>query len=355
MGLIQRYVAPHAQRGRWFLHGLAPESAAYNVVPAWRISSQVDGGALAEGFAEMANRYDALRTTYRETDGAVWAEVHDRVDALRTVDVRGTTDTDLMRQIADEAHRPFDLEHGPVFRPSLFTVSHEDHVLALMAHQIVADGWSLRIFMKDLGLLYDAHAAGRSPVLPRAGASCEEFSRGRVRGRRKRQWQVHLAKVLTGLYPPNAGEIRLDGHLVAESTREWYHAHFSAIFSDFYLFDRLLGLSGPDLAARTYDSLARLELEGKVQVENGVFSTTALSSGQRKQLALLISLLEDRPIYVFDEWAADQDAHFRDIFYSVLVPELRRKGKGVIVISHDDRYYRLGDRTLQLTYGQMSP
>jgi putative pyoverdin transport system ATP-binding/permease protein len=77
--------------------------------------------------------------------------------------------------------------------------------------------------------------------------------------------------------------------------------------------------------------------------------------GQRKRLALLISLREDRPIYVFDEWAADQDAHFRDIFYTVLVPELRRRGKGVIVISHDDRYYRLGDRTLRLTYGQMSP
>jgi ABC-type lipoprotein export system ATPase subunit len=144
-------------------------------------------------------------------------------------------------------------------------------------------------------------------------------------------------------------------HLVSEPTREWYRAHFSAIFSDFYLFDRLLGLTGPHLDARASDYLARLELDGKVQVENGVFSTTALSSGQHKRLALLISFLEDRPIYVFDEWAAAQDAHFRDIFYTVLVPELRRKGKGVIVISHDDRYYRLGDRTLRLTYGQMSP
>lgn len=163
-----------------------------------------------------------------------------------------------------------------------------------------------------------------------------------------------FAKVLTGLYPPDAGEIRLDGHLVSESTREWYHSHFSAIFSDSYLFDRLLGLSGHDLDARAGDHLARLELEGKVQVENGVFSTTALSSGQRKRLALLTSLLEDRPICLFDEWAADQDTHFRDLFYTVLVPELRRKGKAVIVISHDDRYYRLGDRTLRLTYGQMS-
>jgi putative ATP-binding cassette transporter len=164
-----------------------------------------------------------------------------------------------------------------------------------------------------------------------------------------------FAKVLTGLYPPDAGEIRLDGHLVSESTREWYHAYFSAIFSDFHLFDRLLGLSGADLDARACDYLARFELEGKVQVENGVFSTTALSSGQRKRLALLTSLLEDRPIYVFDEWAADQDTHFRDLFYTVLVPELRRTGKAVIVISHDDRYYRLGDRTLRLAYGQVSP
>jgi putative pyoverdin transport system ATP-binding/permease protein len=164
-----------------------------------------------------------------------------------------------------------------------------------------------------------------------------------------------FAKVLTGLYPPDAGEIRLNGHRVSESTREWYHAYFSAIFSDFHLFDRLLGLSGPDLDARASDYLARLELEGKVQVENGLFSTTALSSGQRKRLALLTALLEDRPIYVFDEWAADQDAHFRDIFYTVLVPELRRKGKGVVVISHDDRYYRLGDRSLRLADGQMSP
>jgi hypothetical protein len=82
-----------------------------------------------------------------------------------------------MRQISDEAHRPFDLAHGPVFRPRLFTVSDKDHVLVLMAHQIVADGWSLRIVMKELGLLYDAHAADRSPVLPPAGASCEEFGR----------------------------------------------------------------------------------------------------------------------------------------------------------------------------------
>ncbi len=163
-----------------------------------------------------------------------------------------------------------------------------------------------------------------------------------------------FAKVLTGLYPPEGGEIRLDGHLVTALAREWYHGHFSAIFSDFHLFDGLLGLSGSDLDARARAHLDQLELSSKVQVENGVFSTTALSSGQRKRLALLTALLEDRPIYVLDEWAADQDPHYRDIFYKALLPELRLRGKAVVVISHDDRYYSLGDRTVRLAYGQVA-
>ena len=164
-----------------------------------------------------------------------------------------------------------------------------------------------------------------------------------------------FAKVLTGLYPLEAGEIRLDGRLVSEPTREWYCGHFSAIFSDFHLFDRLLGLTGPDLDARARAHLARLELDGKVRVEDGVFSTTALSSGQRKRLALLVALIEDRPIYVLDEWAADQDPHYRDIFYTALLPELRRRGKAVVVMSHDDRYYGLGDRRVRLADGQVAP
>ena len=120
MAVFQRYVVSHAQRDLWSLQKLVPESAAYNVVSAWRIRSRVDDGALAEALVEMANRHDALRTTYRERDGAVWAEVHDRVDGLRLVDARGTTDAELMLHISDEAHRPFDLEHGPVFRPKLW-------------------------------------------------------------------------------------------------------------------------------------------------------------------------------------------------------------------------------------------
>jgi ABC-type siderophore export system fused ATPase/permease subunit len=122
----------------------------------------------------------------------------------------------------------------------------------------------------------------------------------------------------------------------------------------FYLFDSLLGLRGDDLDARAHRHLVELELDAKIQIRDGVFSTTALSQGQRKRLALLTAFLEDRPIYVFDEWAADQDSHYREVFYKRLLPELKGLGKTILVISHDDRYYHLGDRIVKLEYGKLA-
>lgn len=162
-----------------------------------------------------------------------------------------------------------------------------------------------------------------------------------------------LMKVLTGLYSPGLGAIRLNGASISDKNRDWYCGHFSAVFTDFYLFDSLLGLDSPDLDARAGRVLEELELDGKVQISGGAFSTTALSQGQRKRLALLTAFLEDRSIYVFDEWAADQDPHYREIFYTRLLPELKTRGKTVIVISHDDRYYHLGDRIVKLEYGRL--
>jgi putative ATP-binding cassette transporter len=160
-----------------------------------------------------------------------------------------------------------------------------------------------------------------------------------------------FVKVLTGLYDAQAGSIRLDGVPITADNREWYCQHFSAVFSDFYLFDSLLGLDHAGLDARAQRYLVELELDAKLQIVDGALSTTALSQGQRKRLALLTAFLEDRPIYVFDEWAADQDPHYREIFYKRLLPDLRARGKTVFVISHDDRYYDLGDRVVKLEYG----
>lgn len=162
-----------------------------------------------------------------------------------------------------------------------------------------------------------------------------------------------LAKLITGLYIPESGKILLDGQPITDENREFYRQHFSVIFSDFYLFDRLLGMVDRDLDAQAADYLQQFHLERKVQVKDGILSTTALSQGQRKRLALLTAYLEDRPIYLFDEWASDQDPFFRDIFYKQLLPELKQRGKTVFVISHDDRYFDIADRAIKLDYGKI--
>ncbi|MEJ1929860.1 cyclic peptide export ABC transporter [Nostoc sp. NIES-2111] len=162
-----------------------------------------------------------------------------------------------------------------------------------------------------------------------------------------------LAKLITGLYIPESGRIVFDGELITDQNREWYRQHFAVVFSDFYLFDELLGLGNSDLDTLAESYLKQLQLDHKVKIENGRLSTTALSQGQRKRLTLLTAYLEDRPIYLFDEWASDQDPLFKDFFYTKLLPQLQSKGKTVLVISHDDRYFHLADRIVKLDYGKI--
>jgi putative ATP-binding cassette transporter len=162
-----------------------------------------------------------------------------------------------------------------------------------------------------------------------------------------------LAKLIVGLYAPEGGEVRVDGRAVDAAGREAYSERFSVVFTDFFLFDRLLGIEAQGIDERAAHYLARLQLEHKVRVENGRLSTTDLSQGQRKRLALLTAYLEDRPIYLFDEWAADQDPVFKALFYRQLLPELSARGKTVLVISHDDHYYGLADRIVKMEYGRV--
>jgi putative ATP-binding cassette transporter len=162
-----------------------------------------------------------------------------------------------------------------------------------------------------------------------------------------------LAKLITGLYAPEKGGIIIDGEPITDVNRESYRQLFSVVFSDFYLFESLLGFQSPEGDERAREYLGRLNLDHKVKVTNGKLSTIDLSQGQRKRLALLTAYLEDRPIYLFDEWAADQDPSFKELFYLHLLPELRDKGKTVFVISHDDKYYHVGDRTIKLEYGKV--
>ena len=162
-----------------------------------------------------------------------------------------------------------------------------------------------------------------------------------------------LVKLLMGLYEPESGEIRVDGKPVTMKERDDYRQQFSVVFYDFYLFERLFGFEAENVDAQSRKYLDLLQLSHKLEVKNGHLSTVDLSQGQRKRVALLNAYLEDRPIYIFDEWAADQDPQFKRIFYYELVPELKSRGKTVIVISHDDRYYGLADRVIKLESGKI--
>jgi putative pyoverdin transport system ATP-binding/permease protein len=161
-----------------------------------------------------------------------------------------------------------------------------------------------------------------------------------------------LVKLLSGLYAPTEGAVRVDGREVGPADREAYRQLFSVVFADGYLFRNLLGLDRDGLEKRARHGLDRLGLAGKVRVEGGSYSTTDLSQGQRRRLALLTALLEGRPVCVFDEWAANQDPTFKKAFYLELLPELKAAGKALLVISHDEDYYDAADRVFRLRDGR---
>jgi putative ATP-binding cassette transporter len=162
-------------------------------------------------------------------------------------------------------------------------------------------------------------------------------------------------KVLAGLYAPDSGTIRLDGRRIDDANRNLYRALISAIFTDYHLFQRLYGIENPD--ADEVDRLLReFLLDDKTRLTDGEFQTLSLSSGQRKRLALIVSLLEKRPILLLDEWAADQDPEFRHKFYNELLPTLNRAGVTLIVVTHDTRYVDeldIAARKIRMDEGRM--
>ena len=159
-----------------------------------------------------------------------------------------------------------------------------------------------------------------------------------------------LIKLLLGLYEPQQGQILLNGKPVFRESLDDYRQLFTTVFSDYHLFEELAqGLDHLPEQAMHY--LQRMDIAHKVGIRNGAFTTTELSTGQRKRLALINAWLENRSILIFDEWAADQDPTFRRIFYTELLPDLKRLGKTLVVISHDDRYFHVADRIVELNAG----
>jgi len=162
-------------------------------------------------------------------------------------------------------------------------------------------------------------------------------------------------RVLSGLYPPDSGEILLDGRPVTNANRDEYRELISGIFFDYHLFKRLYGISDAD-PTDVNRLLTQFRLADKTALADGEFRTLDLSGGQRRRLALIVSLLEKRPIMLLDEWTAEQDPEFRRKFYDELLPEMLRAGATIVVITHDDRYLdelRLPARRIRMDEGRI--
>ncbi|QUM82200.1 multidrug ABC transporter permease/ATP-binding protein [Moritella sp. 5] len=163
-----------------------------------------------------------------------------------------------------------------------------------------------------------------------------------------------FARLLTGLYRPQKGEVIIDGQPVSIASWHEYRTLFSAVFTDFHLFHQLLDAEGNNVEPQRVEYwMNMLEMQHKVSYEDGKLSDVRYSQGQRKRLALLMAVLEQRDCLLLDEWAADQDPRFRHFFYQTILPLLKQRGKTIIAITHDDRYFNIADRVIKMDNGQL--
>lgn len=163
-----------------------------------------------------------------------------------------------------------------------------------------------------------------------------------------------FARLLTGLYRPQRGEVIIDGQSVSVASWHQYRTLFSAVFTDFHLFHQLLDGEGDNVESQRVEYwMQMLEMQHKVSYEGGKLSDVRYSQGQRKRLALLMAVLEQRDCLLLDEWAADQDPRFRHFFYQNILPLLKQRGKTIIAITHDDRYFNIADRVIKMDNGQL--
>jgi len=160
-----------------------------------------------------------------------------------------------------------------------------------------------------------------------------------------------LGKLLTLHYRADGGVIYFGDHAITSTSIGTYRQAIGAIYSDYHLFDQILGVTYEGLSAMVDHYLHALQLDGKVMYQQGKFSTLSLSDGQRRRMALLAAMIDDKELYLFDEWAADQDPTFKSVFYDEILPSLKAKGKAVVVITHDDRYFHLADQVVMLGEG----
>ena len=162
-----------------------------------------------------------------------------------------------------------------------------------------------------------------------------------------------LLRLLVGLIQPEHGSISVNGKKVTKNMLEAYRNKFAIVFNNFYLFKKLYGIANFE---DTYfdEILSLMEMKEKVSIDRGQFSDLKLSTGQRKRIALMVALFENKDFIILDEWAADQDPEFRKKFYTKILPMLKNQGKTIIALTHDDAYYDVADKIIVLDNGKMA-
>ncbi|HYH82065.1 MAG TPA: condensation domain-containing protein, partial [Longimicrobium sp.] len=194
-----------AQERLWFIDRLEPGSAVYNIPVAWRLGGALDEAALERALGEIVRRHETLRTVFREVDGSpVQVIASFGAFSLPVEDLSGLGEGDreavVGRRAGEEAARPFDLSAGPLFRAVLLRLGAEDHVLLLVVHHIVSDGWSMGVLYRELSVLYEAYREGRTSPLPELGVQYADYAvwqrehlRGEVLDRQLAYWKERLA------------------------------------------------------------------------------------------------------------------------------------------------------------------
>ncbi|MFJ4258068.1 amino acid adenylation domain-containing protein, partial [Pseudomonas monteilii] len=156
----------HAQYRQWMFWKLHPQSAAYNTPLAIRLRGELDHAALQAAFNLLVARHESLRTVFEECDGMPWQHVQAPLPVnIAWHDLAGQASDAVTTMLDHEAASAFDLQRGPLLRVSLYRVDAQEHVLGLMMHHIVSDGWSMSVMVRELAAAYNASVAGRSPVI----------------------------------------------------------------------------------------------------------------------------------------------------------------------------------------------
>jgi len=180
-GAAKTFPLSYAQQRLWFLEQMRPGLPVFNITPVVRLEGQLDVPALERTLSEIVHRHEALRTTFTLEEGRPVQRVQaaEKI-SLPVIDLRGLAEEErageAKRLAAEEAQRPFDLERGPLLRITLIRLAEEEHIVVLVLHHIISDGWSMGVLIKELAVLYEAFLEGRESPLPKLPIQYADYS-----------------------------------------------------------------------------------------------------------------------------------------------------------------------------------